>query len=487
MSEPRRRRPGFKSSLNKFLRAITRRRGQEEQIEHGPPIPLSARGAGTGLAGRKIASSYNMRREDEPPIPMSARGPKKTGFEELVNSAANMKRRLSIDNLAKKRLSADFRGNSPTEYTPLKTKVSPRMPQDMPDKVKRLSIAVRKIKDEDTMSRTPSPVVTTVEIQEQHFPQKASPVILDPFYTNTTFITHVDSDTTSATTQTESLDESTMVDEDESDFMNSLPPPTFTLDEYNVPSSFDGDVEKIEDRIFELARKGNVEELRTLLETNLELVQCIDKEGSTPIHQAARFNKSDVIEMLIAAPFYADINCKDYNESTPLHWAAVHGAIEAILILCKNGAQINIRDRYGKGPLHLAIVKRCYRGANVMLLYGADINYKRADGSSAFHIACELGDLPTIEWLVTKDKVMVNCRDKQGETPLLRAATQGKLEVVEYIMKTQLMSWNARDDKQQSLLHRAAFYGYYDLISRIAFINPAACKTMLNGMFTECC
>jgi ankyrin repeat protein len=496
MNTDARKHKSFKHSLNSFLRALTRRRRNQGTAEPSSRFDgaLSARGVGE----RKVVSSYNFKREDSPVVPLSARGPNKSTVEGLVASAGSLKRRLSIDNVAKKTGYHELevpRSNSSPQAKKLPVHVRLKTPDQ--NKAKRLSVAVKKHFDEKTNSRTHSAVssidISTAgstppddEIRVLHTSTNSNDLFVPPTYVT------VDSDST--TTQTEStMDDSysSAFDEDEETIMNSLPPPTFTLDEYtHSMMSFDERVlsnstdmseeKKIEDRILQLACQGNVQDLRALLDTNLELLQCTDKDGSTPMHQAARYNRAEVIEMLIEAPFHADINSKDNNESTPLHWASVHGALDAILALCRNGAQINIRDKYGKGPLHLAVVKKCYRGANVMLLYGADINFKRADGSSAFHIACELGDLATIEWLVTKDKVMVNCRDKQGETPLLRAATQGKLEVVEYIMKTQLMSWNARDDKQQSLLHRAAFYGYYDLISRIAFINPAACKTMLN-------
>ncbi|KAL0477406.1 secG, partial [Acrasis kona] len=298
--------------------------------------------------------------------------------------------------------------------------------------------------------------------------------------------------------ETNSDNNSSTYDEDEESIMSQAPPQPFNLDEYskdeyshysvsieassnhNLSGMKRDEDQQTLDHIYEYTISNKIDELRSLLLLNPEYSECVFKDGSLPLHHASRHNRQQIVEMLLDEPFHCDPNCKDANDSTPLHWASAHAATDAVLSLCRKGATVNIRDKFGKGPLHLAIAKKCYRGANVLLLYGGDINFKRADGSSAFHIACELGDISTIEWLGTKDKVMANSRDKQGETPLLRAATQGKLEVVEYIMKTQLMSWNARDDKQQSLMHRAAFYGYYDLISRIAYINPAACKTMLN-------
>lgn len=504
---PPRKKKSFKNSLHAFLRIITRTRrsvSDTSEISHA--------------TDRKIKSLYHLRRGTSVAVieeknhagPLSARGPKKTNLDE-INIMTKVKRTLSIDQVRKSNL------NEPISIDPLKSStIKNEQDKDQPSvnkstisiqpqvenlKLSKITRLTKSSISSPTTANSPTTfkskrvikkdddtkTSTTQEISEM------SSKKVESDYTLSSLCIQVDSDTNrSNTTESEStLDDTTLYDEEYESVVGSVPPPVFTIDEYTNHSllSYDGkfssssvlaEEKTLQARIHELAIQGSIEELRSLLQQNPEHVQCSDRDGSTPLHQAGRHNRANVIEMLIAEPFYADINCKDFNDSTPLHWAAVHGALDAILALCRNGAQINIRDKYGKGPLHLAIVKRCYRGANIMLLYGADINFKRADGSSAFHIACELGDIPTIEWLVTKDKVMVNCRDKQGETPLLRAATQGKLEVVEYIMKTELMSWNTRDDKQQSLLHRAAFYGYYDLISRIAFINPTACKIMLN-------
>jgi ankyrin repeat protein len=48
-----------------------------------------------------------------------------------------------------------------------------------------------------------------------------------------------------------------------------------------------------------------------------------DQEGRTPLHYAAASANPDAVKILILAS--ADINATDSNGKTPLHWAVEHG------------------------------------------------------------------------------------------------------------------------------------------------------------------
>ena len=50
----------------------------------------------------------------------------------------------------------------------------------------------------------------------------------------------------------------------------------------------------------------------------------------------------------------ADVNKKDDNGKTPLHYAAAYGYLEICELLIKNGAHINAKNRWGETPLQIA-------------------------------------------------------------------------------------------------------------------------------------
>ena len=50
----------------------------------------------------------------------------------------------------------------------------------------------------------------------------------------------------------------------------------------------------------------------------------------------------------------ADIHAVDSDDETPLHWAAKHGALEALEFLLKKGARTDLKDNQGKLPIDVA-------------------------------------------------------------------------------------------------------------------------------------
>ncbi|EAY08855.1 ankyrin repeat protein, putative [Trichomonas vaginalis G3] len=77
-------------------------------------------------------------------------------------------------------------------------------------------------------------------------------------------------------------------------------------------------------------------------------INAKDEDGCTPLHYAAGNNNKETAEILISNG--ADINAKNKDGSTPLHWAAIDGSKETTEILISNGADINAKDKDGCTP-----------------------------------------------------------------------------------------------------------------------------------------
>ena len=68
--------------------------------------------------------------------------------------------------------------------------------------------------------------------------------------------------------------------------------------------------------------------------------------------RTARYNAKDTILILIQNG--ADVNVKDINFQTPLHFAAEWNAIDTIPILIQHGADVDAKNFKFESSLHIA-------------------------------------------------------------------------------------------------------------------------------------
>lgn len=77
---------------------------------------------------------------------------------------------------------------------------------------------------------------------------------------------------------------------------------------------------------------------------------------------------NQLINYEVDSTHLVEINAVDYNDNTPLHYAAHHGHTEIIKCLLKvNDIDVNCKDRKGNTPLHLAALNG-HKDAIIILL-----------------------------------------------------------------------------------------------------------------------
>ena len=100
------------------------------------------------------------------------------------------------------------------------------------------------------------------------------------------------------------------------------------------------------------ASKGDLETLRSL-KARLNLSECCDKFGASPVHYAARAGKVDCLRWLIQTAGVSG-NKSANNGATPAHDAAATGQLDCLQWLIENGGcSANGRDACRATPLHL--------------------------------------------------------------------------------------------------------------------------------------
>ncbi|CAL4194644.1 unnamed protein product, partial [Meganyctiphanes norvegica] len=105
----------------------------------------------------------------------------------------------------------------------------------------------------------------------------------------------------------------------------------------------------------------------------------------TALMRAAIGNHADITRIIIEAG--ADIEKRNVNSDTAMHYAAWMGSNEALSVLINHKADVNSLGKWGWTPLMLAV-----RGGNLattkaLVDAGASVDIADNDGDTALHVA----------------------------------------------------------------------------------------------------
>ena len=89
----------------------------------------------------------------------------------------------------------------------------------------------------------------------------------------------------------------------------------------------------------------------------------MDRLGRTDLHYAAAENDFAKAQALIKSEF--DVNAKDDNQWTALHFAAQSDSLHVAKLLLEAGAEVDPTDSYGNTPLATAVFN--YRGSGDLI------------------------------------------------------------------------------------------------------------------------
>jgi ankyrin repeat protein len=124
----------------------------------------------------------------------------------------------------------------------------------------------------------------------------------------------------------------------------------------------------------------------------------VDRDGRTPLHQAAFENDVLLVTRLLEEG--ADPDIGDKRGFRPLHMACQQWSVEAAEVLLNAGANVDATNVFGNTPLHVAVVNSQGRGELIHLL--------RALGADPLHA------------------------NKSGGTPLARARMVANYDIAQY-------------------------------------------------------
>lgn len=135
------------------------------------------------------------------------------------------------------------------------------------------------------------------------------------------------------------------------------------------------------------------------------------------IVKATQYGARERVEELVEAGF--DVNQRDAENVTLLHWAAINNRKEIAAYFLSKGAEVNaLGGELMSTPLHWASRQGHIATIVLLMQHGADPVIQDGEGCAGVHLAAQFGFTAIVSYMVAKG-TNVNTQDKNGMTPLM--------------------------------------------------------------------
>jgi ankyrin repeat protein len=145
-------------------------------------------------------------------------------------------------------------------------------------------------------------------------------------------------------------------------------------------------------------------------------------------------NRSAVRELLKTPAGAADVNAREVDGTTALHWAVRSNDVETAQMLLAAGAHANVANRYGVTPLWLAAGNGNAVLVEALLKAGADANTSMPQGETVLMTAARAGNPDAVQALIARGADVNAKEDGLGEDALMWAAARNHPEAVRMLI-----------------------------------------------------
>ena len=151
-----------------------------------------------------------------------------------------------------------------------------------------------------------------------------------------------------------------------------------------------------ESSIFDIARSGSLNELKSLIKKDLNIINKISKEGYSALTLACYYSNNEIANYLIK--HVKDINSKS-SYGTPLMAATIKKNSYLTKLLLENNADPNLSDRNNSTALHYSVIFNQEKIIELLMKYKANPDLKDNRGNTAQDYAKIIGNSRIIQLL----------------------------------------------------------------------------------------
>lgn len=217
-----------------------------------------------------------------------------------------------------------------------------------------------------------------------------------------------------------------------------------------------------------------------------------DKEGYTALHYACQNSNSQICSFLLENN--ANPNVQNKQKASPLHLAVQSNNDTIVFMLLKKNADVNLQDESGNTPLMLAAANSNLKMFKAFYYFRADFGIKNKQGKTAMDLINEKKDLKMINSIkeksndlfllfdlglddeiistITKNKSTIDQENENKETLLLKSAEAGNLKLAKFLIENGA-NLNAVRKSGSTPLHLAALNGKVE-IAKMLVENKAS-------------
>jgi ankyrin repeat protein len=165
---------------------------------------------------------------------------------------------------------------------------------------------------------------------------------------------------------------------------------------------------------------------------NKEIAELLVANGAkATFHQSAYIGDIDKTKSFVDSGI--DINQRDEQQSTPLHYATKAGSLSQVKSLISNGANVNAKDKRGRRPLHHAAGGGHTGIVRLLIANGAKVDAGEEVGFTPLVWAAGEGHKDVVKLLLDSG-ADINGNDSNSNTALSEATLNGHRDIVELLL-----------------------------------------------------